>query len=766
MRNYIGDVFAAMKKSRPVVKADTEEKNTDRELAAGAWVDELRNDILENPATLIKRKGLEIIDEMLEDDAIGAFMRMKKEARLSTDFNIEAASDSTEDMAIAEFIRYALFEYVDNNFRDVLRHMYSALEYGYSLHEKVLTLIPDGPHAGKLAYSHIIPQRPHAYRFKMDKGKQLATDGIVNIGAYGRETALPTAKFIHYAYNSDWGNPFGKSDVSRAYPWWVVKKYGRRFWAIYLERLAGGFIDASFTSAVSAAERENLKKVIDTLSAKTSIMHPDTVTINVKESNGTGGVNFERSTNAFNIYMARTVLVPDLLGFSSAGSTGSYALGKKHFDVFLWVLKAMGQDGTRIIQEQIIKPLVIMNYGADVPCPRFTFEPLTMNDKLEILTSYYTAVEKGVVIPTDEDREWVLKTLTMPHSERPEEQERKTPGWGDEQKQKEGEAAAKKSEPDKEEPENDEASGGLTRKLNKHELKVDYASIQATFDNLETNVIEQWRQVAIEQRDNLLSVARGFIERRSAKGIEDVRLIKVGTIDALLRDAFCTAYLNARYEAGREIKDAMAETFSFDTFASAILLEPVPPAEALAHFTAKGLQIARAALVPYTQKAFIVAGVERAKILAEVKAAILKGIQNGDRATTEKTIKKIFDGYVETGEIRDGELSTAYRVENVVRTNMAEAYGAGRQDAFNDPDVRDYIEAFEISAVLDSGTTDNCEGADGAVVTREDLDAFGWPPWHYECRTIAVPIVRGESFTITGFPAGTRNQFKGGGKVR
>jgi SPP1 gp7 family putative phage head morphogenesis protein len=764
MRNYLADLFASSKKSRPVIKAETEERAVDRELAAGPWIEELHNEIMDNPATLIKRKGLEIIDEMVDDDAIGAFMRMKKEARLSTDFTIEAASDSPEDMAIAEFIRWALFEYLDNNFRDVMRHTYSALEYGYSLHEKITSMVPDGKYAGKFAYSHFIPQKPHAYKFKMDKGKKLADNGIVNIGPYGRETPLPTAKFILYAYNSDWGNPFGKSDVSRAYPWWIIKRFARRFWAIYLERLAGGFVDASFTSAVSSAERENLKSILNTLSAKTSIMHPDTVTIDLKESNGTGGVNFERSINAFNIYMARTVLVPDLLGFSSQGSVGSYALGKNHFDVFLWVLKAMGQDATRIVQEQIIKPLVIMNYGAEVPCPRFVFEPLTMSDKLEILSSYYTAVEKGVVTPTDEDREWVLKTLTMPHSERPEEQERQDPGWGDKPNPT-GEAVNKVSTPEKQGIK-DEASGGLTRKLNKHELKVDYASIQATFDNLETNVIEQWRQVAIEQRDNLLSVARGFVERKSAKGIEDVRLIKVGTIDSLLRDAFCTAYLNARYEAGREIKDAMSETFSFDTFASAILLEPVPPAEALAHFTAKGLQIARAALIPYTQRAFIVAGVERAKILAEVKAAILKGIQNGDRATTEKTIKKIFDGYVETGEIRDGELSTAYRVENVVRTNMAEAYGAGRQDAFNDPDVRDYIEAFEISAVLDSGTTDNCEGADGAIVTRDELDAFGWPPWHYECRTIAVPIVRGESFEITGIPPGTRNQFKGGGKVR
>jgi len=727
-----------------ITKAEMEKKLVDRELAAGSWVGEMfGTDYLDNPAALIELKGLSVIDDMLNDDAIGAFMRMRKEARLATEFNIEPASNDTKDSGVAEFIRWALLEYCETDFRAFLRHQYSAIDYGFSLTEKELTFVDEGKYKGKYAYARLIPQRPHNYLFKLDQGKRLTKDGIVNVHPYGASTPLPAAKFIHYAYNGQWGNPFGQSDVARAYRWWIMKKYVSRFWAIYLERLAGGFITASFDGTVSEKERDNLKNVLNRMSAKTWIMHPEGVTIDVKESSGTGGAIFQNAVNAMNIYMARTVLMPDLLGFS-AKPTGSYALGKKHFDVFLWVLDAMGKDMQRIVQEQVIRPLVIMNYGAHIATPRFIFEPLTMGDKIEVLTSFYAAVEKGIFNPVDipeELREWVLKMLNAPHSERPEQQNIK---------QENNKNPNIQAVPDT------ASMGGLKRKLTSYESKVDFASILASFDSLEESTIAQWREIAREQRDSFIGVLRKrkIVEQKDNGGVRILRLAKVGNINKLLRDAFATSYLNARWQAWREVKDAKDDKFSFDTFAADIILEPVPPTEAINHFKDKGLQVTSKDLVPYTQKAFLVAGVEKQKILADCKAAIYEGIRRGDRMWTEGEIKRVFDGYVQTGEIRDGQLSAAYRVENIVRTNMAESYNAGRQSAFNDPDVSDYIEAYQVSAVLDNNTTDFCARMDNRVFNKEEIESYGYPPWHYNCRTIIVPITRGEKYSIDGFPPG------------
>ena len=84
----------------------------------------------ENPNPLISRKGIEIIDEMRLDDALGAFMDIKKAALLSMTWRIVPASDEQEDKDLAEFVDY-VFRRLTGSLKDKLRDMFTAMEYGY-----------------------------------------------------------------------------------------------------------------------------------------------------------------------------------------------------------------------------------------------------------------------------------------------------------------------------------------------------------------------------------------------------------------------------------------------------------------------------------------------------------------------------------------------------------------------------------------------------------------------------------------------------------
>ena len=109
--------FSAL--TKPAEEAAVEEeKHVGSEMAAGSWSDELYNDILSNPADLIKTKGLKIIDEMIEDDAIGSALSIRRAARLSTPTYIEPASDSNIDMEIAEFVRWVLYEFCETSMHE------------------------------------------------------------------------------------------------------------------------------------------------------------------------------------------------------------------------------------------------------------------------------------------------------------------------------------------------------------------------------------------------------------------------------------------------------------------------------------------------------------------------------------------------------------------------------------------------------------------------------------------------------------------------
>lgn len=95
-------------------------------------------------------------------------------------------------------------------------------------------------------------------------------------------------------------------------------------------------------------------------------------------------------------------------------------------------------------------------------------------------------------------------------------------------------------------------------------------------------------------------------------------------------------------------------------------------------------------------------------------------------------------------------LADPYRIETIVRTNLSEAYNTGRMNLFRHPSIRGHIAAFEYSAILDRNTTPFCREWHGTVLSSDDprVQAFN-PPNHFRCRSVWVPIMRGEEFTLT-----------------
>jgi len=85
------------------------------------------------------------------------------------------------------------------------------------------------------------------------------------------------------------------------------------------------------------------------------------------------------------------------------------------------------------------------------------------------------------------------------------------------------------------------------------------------------------------------------------------------------------------------------------------------------------------------------------------------------------------------------------RIETVVRTNYMDAYNAGRQAVFTDSDIKDEIPAYQYSAIMDGRTSDVCDGLDGNIYkSNNPIWSQIWPPLHFNCRSIVVPIFADE----------------------
>lgn len=385
-----------------------------------------------NPDDLVGKKGLEIYRKMMMDDQVKAVLTMKKFSRLMTNWEIQPASTDEVDVEIADFVK----DNIDNlpgTFEDNLLNILTGLEYGFSITEEVWYQIEKGEWAGMIGLKDLKTREPFQYAFDSDEFGNLKPDGIVFQGIWLPSSPptttstwaqqqvnnqvysgqrYPTNKFIIYSYNKEFSNWFGKSDLRAAYRSWWSKEVLIRFMNIYMERFGMPTHVATFPKGTKKEDKEDLKSVLDKVQAKYSIVIPEDIKINLLQSASGGEVGYRTAIEMHNRFIARSILVPDLMGFTEATGGGSYALGKKHFDIFLWILKKLGKDiEESIVGEQLIKRLVDLNYPNVEQYPKFKFEDITEEGTQTKAMIVAAGVQSGFIDPTEP---WIRNYLALP----------------------------------------------------------------------------------------------------------------------------------------------------------------------------------------------------------------------------------------------------------------------------------------------------------------------------------------------------------------
>ena len=390
-----------------------------------------------NPDSLTGRKGLQIYALMREDDQVKAVLTMKKFARLMTSWEIQPTSQDASDVEIAEFVKVNL-DNLAGTFEDCLLNIYSGLDFGYSITEKIWYRIEKGKFAGKIGLRALKTREPFYYQFESDNYGNLREDGVVFQGSIPAEQSLlnseqvvvqntiynpsrimqqrfPVDKFIIYSYNKEFSNFYGRSDLRSAYRSWWSKEILMRFMNIYMERFGMPTHVAKYPKSLSKSEKTNLKTVLDKVQAKYSIVVPEDVSIELLNAGAGGAEGFKSAIEMHNRFISRSILVPDLMGFNEISGGGAYALGKKHFDVFLWILQKLGRDTEEsIVGEQIIKQLVDYNYSNVIDYPKFKFESITAEGTATRANIVQMGVTGGFINPNED---WIREYLAIPKSD-------------------------------------------------------------------------------------------------------------------------------------------------------------------------------------------------------------------------------------------------------------------------------------------------------------------------------------------------------------
>lgn len=338
--------------------------------------------------------SLDVYDKMLNDGQVKAGLDMIKLAVVSKGFNV--TGDTKETKKYADFVNEAL-ELLDGNMESVIAEMLSALEYGYSATEKVWQYKD-----GKVTIKKMKTLDPYSVQAKTDRfGDILHVTQRVGT----KEIKIPPEKIIWYAHQKRFGNVYGNSALRTVYRHWFIKDKMYRFANIAYERYGTPLLVGKVSDPKDVSK---MKKLLSKINGMTGLAVSGEDEI--KSVQGTNA-DFIGYIEHHDRKIMESMLVPPLILSTGRGQNGSYALSNNQFDVFMMRLESLQRDLKALLEEEVIRPMVDLNFPNAKAYPSFAFKPLADRD-VEKLANVFEKMMNAQVIAPSED--WIREELGFP----------------------------------------------------------------------------------------------------------------------------------------------------------------------------------------------------------------------------------------------------------------------------------------------------------------------------------------------------------------
>lgn len=309
----------------------------------------------------------ETFDRMQRDAMIHTSLNVKRGGVLAAPYRIES------DGVPAERVRFVeqAFDRMEGSPLTVLDAAMDAFAKGWSVQEIVLESDSRG-----IWIRSIRPKDPAMFGLDVDAYGKLAGLRLVVPGEPDR--SMPLRRFVVWSHREGYRHPRGRSDLEAAYPHWSAKQSLLAAWKLHLERFAMPTVLGRYERGLSAEEQSVLSGALENLSRNVSILYPSEVEISTLGGQRETSAGFMDAIEFHNREMARAIL-GQTLTTDEGRRVGSLALGRVHLQVLLLQLESLRRElADRVMTEQIIRPLVELNFGPG-PIPRFAFDSVPLD---------------------------------------------------------------------------------------------------------------------------------------------------------------------------------------------------------------------------------------------------------------------------------------------------------------------------------------------------------------------------------------------------
>ncbi|MHA1372451.1 MAG: phage portal protein family protein, partial [Promethearchaeota archaeon] len=528
-----------------------------------------------NPDSLCYGNNYDVYDEIRIDDQVKAVMALKKAIVIGSGYTIECENEDIKKYLI-DNLQNLSRNNLDCTFEEIINDILSFYDYGFSLSECVYKLVD-----GKYRIETIKVRPPHTFQFDVDsKGNVVRIIQSTDEG----ELELSTFNFMHIAYQMEYGNPYGLSDLKSTYTAWKIKNFFIKMYAKYGERFGTPTIHGKFDDSANKEDIDKFFTILKSIQNNTVLASPKSSEIDFIFAGKEASDLYDKAIDKFNLWIARSILVPDLMGFSGSKTAGgSYALGGQQFQLFLNIVKKDRKILAKKITQRILRPLIDVNWGKDVEA-EFKFLPYNNNDELELSKLWVEAVKGKVFKPNEDEVNNFRKIVDYPQGE--------------------VEIPESKAEPF---TESINEFMEKYRDYTSYEKKMDFKEILKTLNNTENNlkpllekVLDKINKDVVKQIED-----KKIIQNFKPERINEIKPKFIKELNFTLRSQFKNLFIDSLNEAKKELFPAGDRKFT--------------DAEILPE---EFIQVIEA-------ESFKVAGDYVARVIKEAQYIILEGIKRG-----------------------------------------------------------------------------------------------------------------------------------------
>ncbi len=319
---------------------------------------------------LIQKHGFELYERMMTDAHIKACLNLKRLGILSVGWRLEPADTTPEAERVRDFVEYNLKTMAGGVF-SLLWRVLDAMAKGYSVLEKLYEYRTLPRYGERWCLRGFKAKNPALFRFEVDAYRNVRA--LILDAPDGSSPALPREKFIVYAYSPRYESPTGESDLRAVYLHWQSKQRILKLWDLYLAKYTSPTLIGTYKRPLPPAQQDELLRALDKVQQETALVVPEEVKVEALEYKQGGADSFAQAITYHNAEIAKGIL-GETLTTDEGQRVGSLALGQVHFKVLQTQLRALRTDlAERVMQEQVIRPLVALNFGS-APEPQFVWD--------------------------------------------------------------------------------------------------------------------------------------------------------------------------------------------------------------------------------------------------------------------------------------------------------------------------------------------------------------------------------------------------------